>query len=424
MMSGTGSSSQDRNSVQARLGSLFTSESSPRSSLGDQSRPASPHKQPTKLQIDTGEELGRTMSRSSSLARQARQTPILRWFGASTSTATVPETSIHKRSPSDSAAMSSLRASNSLSVPAGRRSEEIPVRRNFTNPGEVDADLTNHTAELQQAISDEVFKIKKPPEARMASHHRTSSLHSRELRYPTLMDKSVRASRPTASITKPLAQIHASLSPQPSLATSPTSYSRPGLGLGMAASGLLRMGTSSNEPTARTSLDSLRSLSARDRGIQTSAAQAMSPVPSGMNRWWFQDGNKEAVDGMLHEEDKAPTAQQEVEGIRKKCEWWLGSIFSLANTFVDLRPRNPVVFCHGLLGFDSVTLGATFAPLQITHWRGIKEVLEENGVEVLITKVPATSRVDERAKVLEEKYPGRKVHLIGEFWRYRTNFVD
>ena len=57
------------------------------------------------------------------------------------------------------------------------------------------------------------------------------------------------------------------------------------------------------------------------------------------------------------------------------------------------------------------------APLQISHWRGIKEVLEENAVEVLITRVPATSSVHDRARVLEEKitetYPGREVHLIG-----------
>jgi hypothetical protein len=103
-------------------------------------------------------------------------------------------------------------------------------------------------------------------------------------------------------------------------------------------------------------------------------------------------------------------------------------ISSPINLPLDLRPRNPVVFCHGLLGFDSVTLGVTFAPLQITHWRGIKEVLEENGVEVLITKVPATSGVEERAKVLEEKiaeeYPGRKVHLIGQFRSYWIRTID
>jgi triacylglycerol lipase len=84
----------------------------------------------------------------------------------------------------------------------------------------------------------------------------------------------------------------------------------------------------------------------------------------------------------------------------------------------DLTPKNPIVFCHGLLGFDSVSLGASFAPLQITHWRGIKEVLEENGIEVLVTKVPATSGVEERARVLGDKinevYPGRSVHLIGK----------
>lgn len=55
----------------------------------------------------------------------------------------------------------------------------------------------------------------------------------------------------------------------------------------------------------------------------------------------------------------------------------------------------------------------------MTHWRGIKEVLEANDTEVLITRVPATSSPVDRAKVLEEKisevYPGRSVHLIGVF---------
>ncbi|KAG6832511.1 hypothetical protein H0H92_000140 [Tricholoma furcatifolium] len=80
-------------------------------------------------------------------------------------------------------------------------------------------------------------------------------------------------------------------------------------------------------------------------------------------------------------------------------------------------PKNPVVFCHGLLGFDSVTIGPSIAPLQVSHWRGIKEALEQNGTEVLITRVPATSSPGDRAAVLEQKisqvYPGRSVHLIG-----------
>lgn len=84
----------------------------------------------------------------------------------------------------------------------------------------------------------------------------------------------------------------------------------------------------------------------------------------------------------------------------------------------DRSPRNPVVFCHGLMGFDSIQLGTSFAPVQVSHWRGIKEVMETNGIEVLFTRVPATSSIDERAKVLEQKvsevYPGREVHLIGQ----------
>jgi hypothetical protein len=99
--------------------------------------------------------------------------------------------------------------------------------------------------------------------------------------------------------------------------------------------------------------------------------------------------------------------------VRIKFLYWPSPL----TTITDRSPGNPVVFCHGLLGFDSVTIGPAIAPVQVTHWRGIKEVLEANGTEVLITRVPATSSPVDRAKVLEQKiskvYPGRSVHLIG-----------
>lgn len=86
---------------------------------------------------------------------------------------------------------------------------------------------------------------------------------------------------------------------------------------------------------------------------------------------------------------------------------------------LDKSTASPVVFCHGLLGFDSVTIGPAIAPLQVAHWRGIKQVLEQNGTRVLITRVPATSSYVDRAKALEERisqeYPGKSVHLIGIF---------
>lgn len=59
----------------------------------------------------------------------------------------------------------------------------------------------------------------------------------------------------------------------------------------------------------------------------------------------------------------------------------------------------------------------TGSSLQISHWRGIREVLESNGVEVLIARVPATSSIKDRARILadfiSEKYPGREINLVG-----------
>lgn len=44
-------------------------------------------------------------------------------------------------------------------------------------------------------------------------------------------------------------------------------------------------------------------------------------------------------------------------------------------------------------------------------------MLESNGVEVLIARVPATASIADRAATLEqligEKYPGREVNLVG-----------
>ncbi|KAG1760385.1 hypothetical protein EDD22DRAFT_980659 [Suillus occidentalis] len=141
------------------------------------------------------------------------------------------------------------------------------------------------------------------------------------------------------------------------------------------------------------SIDTLRS-------IHASTAPQIAPLPIS-SKWWFQSdsdsGIKDNVDKLLNEEDQASSLNK----IHQKYR----------------SPSAPVVFCHGLLGFDTVTVGPSLAPLQVAHWRGIKEALEANGCEVLITRVPATSSPVERAKVLEKKisevYPGRAVHLIG-----------
>ncbi|KAI0257059.1 Alpha/Beta hydrolase protein [Lactifluus subvellereus] len=162
-------------------------------------------------------------------------------------------------------------------------------------------------------------------------------------------------------------------------------------------------------PPQRSSLDSLRSL--RDRNGGSSARPSRHPSFASSPRalfstsatpwWWFQNDNKENIDRLLSEEDRAPTIEEEQSRIHKKY----------------LPAKHPIVFCHGLLGFDSVTIGPAIAPLEVTHWRGIREVLQANGNQVLMTRVPATSSPIERAKVLEQKieevYAGRSVHLIG-----------
>ncbi|KAH8099385.1 alpha/beta-hydrolase [Cristinia sonorae] len=156
----------------------------------------------------------------------------------------------------------------------------------------------------------------------------------------------------------------------------------------------------------RSSVDTLRSIQEKGKSIHTSAPQPAPLFPNLSGPWkgWFNSEpttDKEMMDPFLDEQDKAPTAQAQREKIQRKY----------------FSPQNPVVFCHGLLGFDTVKVGLSIAPVSVTHWRGIKDALEANGVEVLITRVPATSSPIDRAKVLEKRisevYPGRSVHLIG-----------
>ncbi|KAF8519103.1 alpha/beta-hydrolase [Hysterangium stoloniferum] len=181
-----------------------------------------------------------------------------------------------------------------------------------------------------------------------------------------------------------------------SLARSTLPASYPSTGIEMASNIPIVV---SQSPPTRTSIDSLRTL--RDRGMHTPpAAPPIESFPN-FSLSWFRREDKGSVYRLLDEEDRAEVVQKAADQLRQKYR----------------SPRNPIVFCHGLLGFDSIQLGASFAPVQVSHWRGIMEVLEANGAEVLITRVPATSSIDERAKVLDERisevYPGREIHLLG-----------
>ena len=78
-------------------------------------------------------------------------------------------------------------------------------------------------------------------------------------------------------------------------------------------------------------------------------------------------------------------------------------------------PQNPIVLAHGLLGFDELRLMGKLLP-GIHYWRGIREALEANGVEVILTSVPPSASIEERAAELGEeikqKAGGKSVNII------------
>jgi len=55
--------------------------------------------------------------------------------------------------------------------------------------------------------------------------------------------------------------------------------------------------------------------------MHTTATQAVMPDQSAtpVNWWWFQSENKDNVDTLLTEDDRADTVQQEQDNIRNKC---------------------------------------------------------------------------------------------------------
>ena len=116
--------------------------------------------------------------------------------------------------------------------------------------------------------------------------------------------------------------------------------------------------------------------------------------------------SRKEVDGFLDEEDKKRAKREEELGM---------DMFDLVKERYR-SPLHPIVFCHGLFGFDVIG-PANFKPLQFSYWIGVKEALEAMGVEVLVGRVPASAGIEERAKVLaeliEQTFPGREINLIG-----------
>jgi triacylglycerol lipase len=57
------------------------------------------------------------------------------------------------------------------------------------------------------------------------------------------------------------------------------------------------------------------------------------------------------MDSQLSKEDQADTVEEEAEKHRRKCSSTPRTT-NQSTDYSDRTPKNPIVFCHGLLGFD------------------------------------------------------------------------
>ncbi|KAF9950086.1 hypothetical protein BGZ72_008179 [Mortierella alpina] len=62
-------------------------------------------------------------------------------------------------------------------------------------------------------------------------------------------------------------------------------------------------------------------------------------------------------------------------------------------------PRNPIVLCHGLFGFDKMG-PETIPHLQIHYWSGVQKALTKLGAKVVVARVPRTGSIKKRAEEL------------------------
>jgi triacylglycerol lipase len=73
------------------------------------------------------------------------------------------------------------------------------------------------------------------------------------------------------------------------------------------------------------------------------------------------------------------------------------------------------VLAHGLFGFAELRLAGKFLPA-VHYWRGIREALLANGVEVIVAHVSPSGSIEARAEKLAEiirnEAKGKKVNII------------
>ncbi|KAG1447208.1 hypothetical protein G6F56_009331 [Rhizopus delemar] len=80
-----------------------------------------------------------------------------------------------------------------------------------------------------------------------------------------------------------------------------------------------------------------------------------------------------------------------------------------------IAPREPIVLCHGLFGFD-IRGPENIPALQLRYWDGVEDVLAKLGAKVIVTKVPHAGSIWERSlalhNILKSILVGKKVNFV------------
>jgi hypothetical protein len=89
-----------------------------------------------------------------------------------------------------------------------------------------------------------------------------------------------------------------------------------------------------------------------------------------------------------------------------------------------VAPRAPIVLCHGLYGFDKI--GPDSLPLlQVQYWGGIENELAKLGAKVIVTKVPSTGSILDRAhtlhSILKSILEGKDVNFVAHSMVFMSN---
>lgn len=80
-----------------------------------------------------------------------------------------------------------------------------------------------------------------------------------------------------------------------------------------------------------------------------------------------------------------------------------------------VAPREPIVLCHGLFGFD-IRGPEKIPALQFHYWSGVEDTLAKLGARIIVTKVPQAGSIWERSQalhtILKSILVGKSVNFV------------